>query len=389
MSATFDEIIDRRRTNCRKWDAACQLFGNDEVLPMWIADMDFAVPAAVARAVQERADHEIYGYPHKEERFYQAIQNWLLRRHGWQVQPDWILGNPGVVSAISTAILAFTEPGDKIIIQPPVYPPFFSCVTKNNRQLVENPLRLVNGQYQMDFEDLTGKLDGVKLLLLCNPHNPVGRSWTRQELLRLGQLCVERGIVIVSDEIHADLILPGSIHTPMASLSPEIASLTVTCMAASKTFNVAGLYTSIALIADRKLRQRFNGILEALDLNGGNLFGITALIAAFEEGEAWLDELLTYLDDNVRYMMDFFAQQVGGITLARPEATYLAWLDCRELQLSQARLKKFFIQEAKVGLNDGMTFGRTGEGFMRLNYGCPRTILEEGLGRIAQAVRLL
>ncbi|CUH97594.1 Cystathionine beta-lyase PatB [Propionispora sp. 2/2-37] len=386
MQHLFDEVIDRRRTGCRKWDAAGQLFGTDDVLPMWIADMDFKSPPAVVKAIQDRAGHGVYGYPHKGEAFYTAIQSWMRRRHDWQVEKEWILGTPGVVPALSTAILAYTRPGDKIIIQPPVYPPFFSCVINNQRELVQNPLVFSEGRYCMDFDDLENKLDGkVKMLILCSPHNPVGRVWSREELERLGKICEEHDLIIVSDEIHADLVFSGHQHIPMASLSPEVAKRTITCMAASKTFNVAGLYTAIVIISDPQLRDKFMQVFEALDLNTGNLFGITALVAAYEQGESWLEELLLYLNANIDYMLDFVMQQVPEIQIARPEATYLAWLDCRGLGLEEDKLKSFFIQQAKVGLNDGRTFG--GKGYMRLNFGCPRNVLEEGLLRIARAVK--
>lgn len=387
MEFNFDQPLERRNTDCRKWDAAPRLFGADDILPMWIADMDFAVPPAVAQAIAERAAHPVYGYPHKSGRFYEAVRYWLQRRHNWQVHEKWVLGTPGVVAAISTAILAFTEPGDKVMIQTPVYPPFFSCVTNNNRQLVENPLVYRDGRYAMDLEDFAAKLDGVKLLLLCSPHNPVGRVWSQDELTTVVALCAERGIIIVSDEIHADLILGDHIHTPIACM-PGAQDITVTLMAASKSFNVAGFYTSLAIIENIVLRKKFLAVFEALDLNSGNIFGLTALTAAYLQGEDWLEALLAYLDANAAYMTAYIDAHIPGITLARPEATFLAWLDCRGLQLSQSELKQFFVQQAKVGLNDGRTFGSAGEGFMRLNFGCSRYMLQQGLERIAAAVRL-
>ncbi|MDR3559948.1 MAG: PatB family C-S lyase [Negativicutes bacterium] len=380
----FDQIIDRRNTGAEKWDALNAVFGADDVLPLWVADMDFASPPAVAEALQARAAHPVYGYHVRGDGYYAAAVDWLGRRHGWAVEKDWLSDVPGVVTAISVAIQAFTQPGDKVLIQPPVYPRFFSAVQQNRRQLVTNPLRQDGQGYHIDFEHFEQAMaDGVKLVVLCSPHNPVGRVWTREELIRLGSICLRHKALIIADEIHADIVFKGHHHLPLAALSPELAACTVTCIAPSKTFNVAGLATSLTVIADPELRVRYNAALAALNLGEGNIFGNIALEAAYRHGGEWLDGLLEYLEDNADFVVDFFRRHIPGIAVAKPEATYLAWLDCRSLGMTPADLKDFFVRQAKVGLSDGTRFGA--EGFMRLNFGCPRPLLRQGLQRIAAA----
>ncbi len=383
----FDVVLPRQRTCSVKWDNLDATFGTADVLPMWVADMDFAAPPAVVEAIRERAAHGVYGYPIRTAEFYQAIGNWMQRRHHWAVQPEWILNIPGVVPGISAVIQAFTQPGDKIIIQPPVYPPFFSCVTQSGRQVVENTLLQEGDRYVIDFDQLTQLAQaGAKLLLLCNPHNPVGRSWTPEELRKLSQICLEYQIILISDEIHGDLIFKGHRHTPVASLSPEVSRNTVTLTAPSKTFNIAGLNTAVAIVADENLRKKLQHMLEMLHISGGNLFGILALDAAYRHGEDWLVELLLYLESNADYLVGFLAERVPQIQVRKPECTYLAWLDCRQLGMNVVELKRFFTLEAKVGLNAGYAFGTAGEGFMRLNFGCSRAMLQQGLEQIGQAV---
>ena len=384
----FDAVIDRTGTSCRKWDARQEVFGTKDVLPMWIADMDLASPPAVAAALKKRAAHGVYGYPARLASYYDAFVKWADRRYNWRVDPAWMLATPGVVPAINAAILALTEPGDAVLIQPPVYPPFFSCPRLNGRVPLENPLReATDGTWHMDFVDLEKKLaQKPKLMVLCSPHNPVGRLWNRSELEKVAELCLKYGVVVFSDEIHGDLLLNGGQHIPFASLGPEVAACTVTCTAPSKTFNIAGLYTSAVIASDPELHRKMSHMLSALDISGGNVFGVAAFEAAYNEGEEWLEELLPYLAANADILVEYVAKKIPRLRVVRPECTFLAWLDCRKLGLTQDELKQFFIQKARVGLNDGRTFGQQGFGFMRLNFGCSRRTLLEGLGRIEQAV---
>lgn len=386
----FDTILERKNTASWKWDKLEAVFGTNDLLPMWIADMDFAAPPEVAKAVRERAAHPIYGYATFPPSFYQAITGWLMRRHGWQTSKEWISVTPGVVPAIHIAVQAFTNPGDEIIIQPPVYPPFFRSIRENQRQIIENPLKYENGRYEIDFADLERKINpSVKMLLLCSPHNPVGRVWQAEELRKLTELCIKNDILIVSDEIHSDLIFKGRKHIPLASLSPEIAERTITCIAPSKTFNLAGLYTSATLISNPDLKRRFDKVLEVAAIGEGNVFGIAACEAAYTYGDAWLEALLEYLAQNAKYLTDFIGERLPQIKICQPEATYLGWLDFRELGLAPAELRDFLIRKAKVALNDGAAFGSAGEGFARINFGCPRSLLQEGLERIERAVKQL
>ncbi|MBP2653197.1 MAG: pyridoxal phosphate-dependent aminotransferase [Firmicutes bacterium] len=383
----FDQIIERQGTGAEKWDGRENIFGSEDLLPMWVADMDFASPPEVVTALTARAAHGIYGYPLRGDGFYQAAIDWLKRRHGWNVNRDWINSAPGVVSAISIALQAFTSPGDKVLIQPPVYPGFFSAVQKSGRNLVLNPLRQEGRRYVIDFADLEAKLaSGVKLFVLCSPHNPVGRVWTKEELVTLGELCLKHGTLVVADEIHSDLVFLRKRHIPFASLSPEFAAIAVTCVSPSKTFNVAGLATALTVIAESRMRARYESVLKAMHVEECNIFGITALEAAYRHGEAWLDSLLIYLETNADFLVSFLRQRNCGIEVEKPEATYLAWLDCRSLGLKGANLPEFFASKAKVGLSDGRRFGE--QGFMRLNFACPRALLEEGLERIEAAIKL-
>jgi cysteine-S-conjugate beta-lyase len=384
----FDRVIERRGTGCEKWDALPQVFGTDDLLPFWVADMDFAVAPEIAAAVQARAMHSIYGYHTREESFFEAARAWEERRHGWKVERDWITNTPGVVTSLAAAVRSLTAPGDKVVIQPPIYPPFFSCVTRNGRRLVENPLRVNNGRWEMDLADLEAKLDpSVKMLILCSPHNPVGRVWKREELIALGEICRRYDLTVLADEIHCDLVLPGHRHLPFAALDPELASRTVTFFSPSKTFNIAGTYTSLVVIPDPERRARYRELVRALEIDQGNLFGMVAAEAAFRYGEAWLEGLLTYLEVNAARLVSFAGERLPGVEVRKPEGTYLAWMDFGALAGTQERLKSFLIGEAKVGLSDGLVFGERGRGFARFNFGCPRSLLEEGLGRIAAALR--
>ncbi|MBP2650789.1 MAG: cystathionine beta-lyase [Firmicutes bacterium] len=383
----FNQIIDRRQSGAEKWDDCKNIFGCDDVLPMWVADMDFPSPPEVVSALMSRASHGVYGYPVKGDSYYQAAIDWVKDRHDWTVERGWINSTPGVVSAMSIAVQAFTNPGDKVLIQPPVYPGFFKAVQNNGRKLVENPLSWNGDRYVIDFTDLDAKLaTGVKVVILCSPHNPVGRVWTQEELMRLGEICLNHGVLVIADEIHSDLVFRGHNHLPFAALSPDFAANSVTCISPSKTFNVAGLNTALTIIPDDGLRRRYQAVLGAMHVEEGNIFGITALEAAYRQGESWLENVLAYLEENADLVVSYFQKLDNGIKTIKPEATYLAWLDCRELGLEVAKVPTFFIHKAKVGLSDGRRFGEQGAGFMRLNFACPREVLIQGLERISAAL---
>lgn len=383
----FDLVVNRKNTTARKWDGMKEVFGTDDLLPMWIADMDFKSPQVVIDAVTKRAAEGVYGYPLRQSAYFEAIINWQKHRHGFSIEKEWLVCTPAVVTAISVAIQTFTQPEDEIVIQSPVYPAFFGCITKNKRKLVDNPLKYEEGRYVIDFEDLESKLNPrVKMLILCSPHNPVGRVWTKEELERLGKLCAAHNVIILADEMHCDLGFKGYQHIPLATISPEISKQTITFISPGKAFNLTAFYNSIAIIEDASLRQQFFAALEALELLSGNLFGIVSLEAAYQYGEEWLNELLLYLEENATYLMNFIEDNIPQLKVIKPEGTYLAWIDCRGLNLTIPELHELFLYKAKVGVNDGEAFGATGLGFMRLNFGCPRSTLKEGLMRIKQAV---
>ena len=380
--------VDRKNTASRKWDDVKTVFGNENILPMWIADMDFASPPPVQAAIRQRAEHGVYGYAHKDEDFFNCIVDWQNRRHGWQISPDWITTTPGVVPAEAIAVLAFSQPGDEIIIQPPIYPPFFSVVQKNNRTLIENPLILSDGQYHMDLADLEQKISPrTKLLIFCSPHNPSGRCWKRAELEQLAEIIVRHDLIVVSDEIFADLVFHGQQHIPLCSISPEIAARTIVCNAPSKTFNVAGLATAYTIIPNHELREQFRYQLAGLGLNEINNFGIAALSAAYTDGEPWLSTLLCYLQGNLVELEQFLHTRIPQIKLISPQSTFLAWLDCRAISEDPTILQDFFVNKVQLGLNNGTAFGTQGRGFMRLNFACPRTLLLEALERLENALK--
>lgn len=383
----FDQKTDRSGTNALKFEFRTKVFGTEDVLPLWVADMDFKVPEAVSQAVGNRANHPVYGYTTRGEGFNKAITNWLEKRHRWSVHPNWIEHTPGVVPALVLAIQAFTKAGEKVIIQPPVYPPFFDVVKDHDRMVVENPLKNTTNGYQMDFEHLEKVAAGpeVKMLLFCHPHNPVGRVWSRAELQRLGDICLRHRVLIVSDEIHSDLTLNSHIHIPLASLSEELAAITITCMAPSKTFNIAGLSTAFIVAPNRELMFGMKKQIHAFHLFMGNLFGAVALEAAYNHGGPWLDGLKVYIAENVELVLSFLQREMPEVKAHRPEATYLMWLDFSAWGLSSSELRKFMIEKARLGLNDGPTFGTGGDGFQRLNVASPRRVIEEALERLRVA----
>lgn len=388
MKYNFDEIISREGTNSIKYDARQRVFGNEEVLPMWVADMDFRTPDFVISALRQRLEHEILGYTFRGNEFNEAIVSWMKKRHGWDVEAAWLSFSPGVVPALNMLVMALTEPGDRIIVQPPVYFPFFGAIRENGREIVENPLVLKNGRLNMDLDDLKQKAAGARMLLLCHPHNPGGSVWTRQELETLAQICIDNDVLMISDEIHSDLIFKGHQHIPLASLSPEVAALTVTCNAPSKTFNLAGLATSYLIIPNKQLLEKYNRMInDQLHAGMGNLFGAIALQAAYEHGEEWLEQLLDYVHQNVNLVREYLQQNIPQITMIEPESTYMIWLDCRALGFSAGKLKDFFVDDARLGLNEGAMFGSGGEGFMRLNVACPRQVVQWAMEQLMVAVK--
>lgn len=387
MPTNFDQPIDRTGTHSVKWDYRQKIFGNEDVLPMWVADMDFPAAPAVSKVLEERAAHPIFGYSVPSEELFNSVINWYQKRHNWPIQKEWLAYVPGVMPGINYAIQEFTKPGDEIVIQPPVYPPFDKSIKNNNRLVINNPLTLEDGLYKMDFDDLTAKISkDTKMLLLCNPHNPVGRVWTRKELEQLGRICVENNILVISDEIHDDIIYSGNQHYPIAHLSEQLAQITITLSSPGKTFNLQGMQMGYAIIPDQAIKKRFRDRLERNWVHLYNPLTIEATTAAYEEGEEWLDDLLTYLEQNRDYLVDYVQKNIPGIDVIVPDGTYICWLDCRALELPQEKLRNLMTNNAKVGLNDGLSFGKGGEGFQRLNFACPGSTLEEGLKRIDEAV---
>jgi cystathionine beta-lyase len=386
----FDKVVDRTGTESLKWVYPRKVLKVEDAIPMWVADMDFEAPPAVVEAIRNRAAHGVYGYPLIPPSFWQAAIGWLKRRHGWEIRKDWMAKTPGIVPALNYSVRAFTKPGDGVIIQTPVYFPFYHAVENNSRRVVRNPLQFDGRRYTMDLEDLERKLDeGSRMLILCSPHNPVGRVWTRDELEALGRLAKERDLVVVSDEIHADLVYSGHRHHVLAALSSDLADRTVTCIAPSKTFNIPGLSTAVVIASNPKLLGAFKDETERAGFELGQVFGIVGFEAAYSQGDDWLDELLPYLEANVDFMEKFLEERIPGVRLVKPEGTYLALLDCRGLGLESAALNDFFLKKARVYFSDGAMFGEEAAGFVRINFGCPRALLMEALDRIERAVKQL
>ena len=390
MGCPFDQVVDRRNTDCIKWDGVLEVFGREDVLPMWVADMDFRPPETVIKAVMERAAHGVYGYEKKPCSFTDAVLNWYQTRQGWEIDPAWLIHTPGVVAGLTLSVLALTEPGEPVVIQPPVYPPFYGVLKSNGRTVVENPLVEVDGKYVMNLGELEDIFrSGVKTMLLCSPHNPVGRVWSRAELEKLGELVLRYGVTVINDEIWSDLVFPGAKHIPFATLSPEIARQTLTFNAPSKTFNIAGLHISNGIIPNKEYREKICGFMERLHMCSVNFFGMVAAEAAYTTGSQWLDSLLDYLEENASCVRKELGRIAPQIIIAQSEGTFVLWLDCRELGIPLEELNQFFVQEAGIAFNEGSSFGPVGLGFQRMNIGCPRSLIKEALSRLERALSAL
>ena len=385
MNYNFDEFVERKGTNCIKYDANERFFGKDDILPLWVADMDFKTPDFIMEAIRKRADHEILGYTYRPDSCTEAILNWLKNRHGWQIDKEWLHYSPGVVPALAFSVQVYTNPGDEVIVQPPVYFPFFSAVKNNNREMVENPLVLKDGRYCFDLDDLEKKISPkTRLLFLCNPQNPGGMSWTKEELKALGDICLKNNIIVVSDEIHSDLTFKGKKHIPFATLNDELAQNSVTLMAPSKTFNIAGLSTSYLIIPNKELFEKYDELMKASHVYQGNLFGNIAMEAAYSKGLDWLNQMMDYVEGNYEFMESFLKKNLPAVRPMKPDATYLVWLDFSELGLKDRDLNEKIL-ETGLGLNKGVMFGKQGRGFMRINIACPLTTLEEALKKLVSA----
>ena len=385
MKYNFDEIVPRKHTDCLKYDNVKEIFGTEEILPMWIADMDFRTPPFIVDAIRKRMEHEVLGYTYCCKRWKPAIQSWVSRHYGWTVEADEIGFVGGIVPAISFALQCFTEAGDKVLIQPPVYHPYHHVTHDLERTLVTSPLKLVNGQLEIDFADFEEKIKGCKVFLLCNPHNPGGRVWTKEELVRMCDICVKNDVLVISDEIHCDMALKGYTHIPFAKSCDAAKDICITLMAASKTFNIAGLKSSYHIIQNEELRKQYHAFLRKSELDTAHVFATGPVATAYNEGDEWLEQMLEYVESNIDYMEAFLKEHMPKMGMIRPQASYLVFLDARSLGLPHDSLVEFFIREAKVGMNDGAMFGEGGTGFMRMNLGCPRSVLEKALNQIKGA----
>lgn len=379
----FDSVIDRTGSNPVKYDKRKEVFGTEDLLPMWVADMDFKSPPEVIEAAKKLCDIGVFGYSFRSSSSIDSFIRWTLKRHGWKIKPEWISSAPGIVTALPLAIRVFTEKGDKVLIQTPVYPPFFASIKDTERTLVTNPLILNNGVYEIDWNDFETKIkSGVKMFILCSPHNPIGRVWSKEELSRIGEYCIRYNVIILSDEIHSDLALFGNKHTPIASISKEISAITLTTTAPSKSFNIAGMMNSIIVSSSEKLLDLYNRELYTLRLETGNLFAHITMEAAYNYGEKWLEELIPYLENNIKFTSDFLQTELPEITFTMPQASFLIWLDFRKTGYSHKEVSERLIKISKLGLNDGEAFGKDGIGFRRMNLAAPLSVVKEGLERL-------
>jgi len=387
MIYDFDKPIDRMGTGSVKWDGLKERFGSDGMLPLWIADMDFPSPEPVARAVAERAVHPVYGYPYRGENYYDSFIAWEKEHWGWDVKPEWCGYVPGVVCGVASALMGFTAPGDGVMIMPPVYHPFRNTILAQGRQVVNAPMKLINGRFEIDYDALERGAAQARALILCSPHNPTGRVFSREELQKIADVCQRYDLLVISDEIHSDLVFWGKKHTPFAMVNDWTREHTVTLMAPSKTFNIAGLVASVSIVPNAKLRAQMDHIVSGwMHVSGGNLFGIVAMRAAYAEGEEWYRQMLTYLEGNIDYLDEQLKKRVPQVKLIRPEATYIPLIDCRELGMSMDELQKFMLTEVKAALNEGSLFGVESDRFLRINLGTQRSNLEEFVSRLEKAL---
>lgn len=384
----FNEVVNRKSTGSVKWDTMEEHGMPHDILPLWVADMDFKAPVGVIEALLERVEHGIFGYTVSTDSYYDAVINWMNRRHDWKIEKEWIIIAPGIVPAIHFAVQTYTKEGDGVLIQRPVYNPFTDAVLNNNRKLINSPLVLKGGSYEIDFEDFEKKIkdNKVKLFILCSPHNPVGRVWTREELTTMGDICLKHNVLVVADEIHHDLIYKGKRHIPFASLGSKYSNNCITCTAPSKTFNLAGLQVSNIIIENKEILKRLNSYLESIALTMNNVFGIIGSEAAYNTGENWLEELMIYVEGNKKLVQTFMAEKFPMIKVIDSEATYLLWVDFRDLGMNKEELEKFLVEEAKLWLNGGTIYGDEGYGFERINLACPRSTIEKGLKQLENAL---
>lgn len=390
MKFNFDKIIDRTNNFSAKWSEMNKNFGTNDLLPMWVADMDFLTAPCVMEALKDRLEQGIFGYTTRPSSYNESIVNWLDNRFSWKINQEWLMFSPAVITSISLLIQNLTQKNDKIMIQEPVYSPFHNIVESNERNLVISPLvKLDDGSYVMDYEDIEAKIKDVKVFILCNPHNPVGRVWTREELTRLGEICLKHNVLIISDEIHSDIILKNHKHTPFASISKEFSENTITCMAPTKTFNLAGLQSSFLVISNPYYYEVMDKAFSILDIKRNNAFSLVATEAAYNYGEDWLYELIKYIEDNVDFAIDYIKNHMPQLKVKKPEGTYLLWVDFSNLNVDKKDLKNALINKGRIALSDGSSFGIGGDGYYRINLACPRSMVLEGLKRIEFAIKSL
>ncbi|MBB3186338.1 MalY/PatB family protein [Microbacter margulisiae] len=387
MDYNFDERIDRRGTNSVKYDLCRTLFGTDDIIPMWVADMDFRTPDFIIESLGKRCEHPVFGYTILPSSLLDAFCAWTQKRYSWEVHPSDVDFVPGIVTGINLAIQTFTKPGDKIIVQPPVYPPFFNAPKMNGRHVVWNSLKEVDGRFEMDFDALEKQIDNrTTMLILSNPHNPGGRVWSRETLQKLASLCYQKGVLIVSDEIHADMTYNTATHVPFSTVSGEAACNSIVFMSPSKAFNIPGIIGSFIVAPDKNLYRRFHNTLMQLDLHG-NLFAYEAMQAAYHDGEEWLNQMIAYIQSNAGMVVSYFTKELPAVKAMMPESSFLVWIDFSELNLSDQALKQLLVEKAGIGLNEGISFGPGGAGHQRMNIGTPRSIVSEALQRISHAVK--
>lgn len=382
----FDAIIDRRNTYSAKFDELEMKFGTTDVIPMWIADLDFEIAKPVQEALIKRAMHGIWGYTSRPDEFFEAVKDWQMYKNNWDVETKYMAHSLGILPMLANLFHAFAKKGDKVIIQPPVFSEFKTVINNWDLEVVNNPLIEKNNDYFIDFEDLEEKAKDAQFMIFCHPHNPIGRVWKENEVKRVAEICLKNNVLVISDEMYSDMMLFGHKHVPMASLSEEIRRNTITCTSIGKTFNLAGLQVATCIFPSVEMREKYELILAKLETKRNNAFSIVANTVAMNGGREWFEQLMEYLEGNIEFAMDYIDKNIPKIKYSKPQGTYLLWLDCRELNLTQEELVKFFINDAKLALNDGITFGEEGRGYMRMNLGSPRSVIEKALKQLKDAV---